>query len=154
MRKALHQRFPFGPKVDLARQLATLALIVRKIVAGPKSQIPALARKVPDESHPDSRAKRMIRRLDTGRFSLVRYYLPLALALDASEVGRGCRIPSVVRKKRASPLVWTDKKGHASEEEHLEWPRIAKAILPEGRRVIFLGDGKLDGIELQAALRE
>jgi hypothetical protein len=84
---------------------------------------------------------------------------PLALVIDSSEVGDGCCtwMMSVIYKKRALPLVWTvaDRpKGHASDAEHLRLLQAVKAAVPDGRRVIFLGDGEFDGVRLQAALSE
>ena len=45
------------------------------------------------------------------------------------------------------------RKGHLPEHVHLELLGQLQDILPSGARVIFLGDGEFDGIELQATLQ-
>ena len=169
--QSLHQLYPTEPKGDFARHLTTLAMLICGVVQSRKSQLPSIAGKVPDRSRPQSRIKRLSRWLKNGRVTAEAFFLPfarallegisgpLALVIDSSEVGEGCCtwMVSVIYKKRALPLVWTvaDRpKGHASDEEHLRLLRAVKEILPEGRRVIVLGDGEFDGVPVQAALSE
>ena len=171
IRDALHQLYPSEPKGDFARHLTTLSMLICGIVQSQKSQLPSIARKVPDRNAPPSRIKRMVRWLQNERITCERFYLPfaeallralpettpLALILDSSEVGHGCCtwMISLTYKKRALPLVWSVKqtqKGHASDEEHLQLLRAVKTLLPPGRRVIFLGDGEFDGVPVQKAL--
>lgn len=168
---ALHQLFPTEPKGDFARHLTTLAMLITGLVQSQKSQLPAIARKVPDGNRPPSRVKRLTRWLKNGRITLEAFFLPyaqalltalpgpLALVIDSSDVGDGCTawMISVVYKKRALPLVWTVKavkKGHASDEDHIQLLQTVRAILPSDRRVILLGDGEFDGVPVQQALSE
>jgi hypothetical protein len=170
---ALHQLSPTEPQGDFARHLTTLAMLICGIVQSQKCQLPAVARKVPDRNHPQSRIKRLSRWLKNERVTPEAFYLPFAkallfslsatfplvLVLDSSEVGDGCRtwMLSLVYKQRALPLVWTvahGPKGHASDEDHLRLLRAVRTILPEGRRVIVLGDGEFDGVPVQAQLSE
>ena len=78
----------------------------------------------------------------------------LVLALDGSEVGRGCLtlMVSVICKGRALPLGWSvvkGKKGHFPEEAHVSLVEQAAKLVPDGTDVILLGDGEFDGITLQ-----
>jgi hypothetical protein len=169
--QALHQLYPSEPKGHFARHLTTLAMLITGVVQSRKSQLPAIAGKVPDGNRPPSRIKRLVRWLKSNKTTAEVFYLPFAqavlaslpgpwvLVIDSSEVGDGCCtwMISVVYKKRALPLVWTvanRPKGHASDEEHLRLLRAVKAVLPEGRSVIVLGDGEFDGVPVQAALAE
>jgi hypothetical protein len=171
---ALYQLSPTEPKGHHARHLTTLAMLICGIVQSQCSQLPALARKVPERAQPQSRVKRFSRWLQHEGITPEAFYLPFAeavlgalsgplcLVIDSSDVGDGCCawVVSVIYKKRALPLCWTVKpvkKGHASDEAHLELLRAVKAVLPKGgagRRVIFLGDGEFDGVPLQQALSE
>jgi len=169
--QALHQLYPTEPKGDFARHLTTLAMFICGIVQSRKSQLPALASKVPDGNRPPSRIKRFVRWLKNGRVTAEAFYLPFAtillnalpgplvLVIDSSEVGDGCCtwIVSVIYRKRALPLVWTvanRPKGHASDDEHLQLLNAVQPLLPQGRTVIFLGDGEFEGVPVQAALSE
>jgi hypothetical protein len=171
IRDALHQLYPTPPKGDFARHLTTLAMLITGVVQSRKSQLPAIARKVPDGNRPPSRIKRLTRWLKNGRITVEAYYLPFArvllsamtgpliLVIDSSEAGDGCCtwMVSVIYRQRALPLVWTvanRPKGHASDEEHLRLLEAVKAILPDGRQVIFLGDGEFDGTPLQQAFSD
>jgi hypothetical protein len=61
----------------------------------------------------------------------------------------------LVYHKRALPLSWLTvegKKGHLAEQLHLELLQQVRPLIPEGTKVIFLGDGEFDGIEVQAFL--
>ena len=168
---ALHQRSPTEPKGNYARHLTTLAMMITGIVQSRHSQLPALARKAPDRVQPQSRVMGFTRWLQHERVTPEAFYLPFAqavlgalsgplcLVIDSSDVGDGCCawVVSVIYKKRALPLAWRVKpvkKGHASDEAHLELLRAVKAILPPDRRVIFLGDGEFDGVPVQQALSE
>jgi Transposase DDE domain len=66
-------------------------------------------------------------------------------------------VVSVVYQKRALPLGWivvTGEKGHLSDQTHQQLLQQVAARLPEGRAVIFLGDGEFDGIGLLSALSQ
>jgi hypothetical protein len=169
--QSLHQLYLSEPKGDFARHLTTLAMFITGVVQSRKSQLPAIAGKVPDGNRPPSRIKRMTRWLKNGRITPEAFYLPfvqallsalsgpLVLVIDSSEVGDGCCpwMVSVIYRKRALPLAWTVSnrpKGHASDEEHLKLLNAVRSFLSPGRQVIFLGDGEFDGVPIQAALSE
>ena len=171
IREALYQLSPTEPKGHFARHLTTLAMLIAGVVQSRKSQLPAIASKVPDGNCPPSRIKRRTRWLKSERITPEAFYLPFAQALlagiagplilviDSSEVGKGCSVwmVSVIYQKRALPLVWSvanRPKGHASDEDHLRLLESVRSLLPEDRTVIFLGDGEFDGVPVQAALSE
>lgn len=80
--------------------------------------------------------------------------LALPLAIDGSEIGRGCLVLmiSLIYNNRAIPLVWTvfqRPKGHASAAEHIHLLELVRPLLPPASEIIFLGDGEFDSVELQ-----
>jgi hypothetical protein len=83
----------------------------------------------------------------------------LVLVMDGSVVSRGCvaLMIQVIDKGRALPLAWRVRqgpKGHFPEELHIALVELIRACLPEGSRVVLLGDGECDGTMLQATLNE
>ncbi len=157
---------PHQPKGNHARHLQTLAHLVSGIVGSRRSNLPAIASKVPSTSKPESRIKRYSRWLDNERITAETYFLPyvrvlleslpagpLVLVIDGSPVGRGCQalVMSVLYKKRALPLAWSvvqGKRGHLSEQMHQHLVRQVAALVPKERSVIFLGDGEFNGVDL------
>jgi hypothetical protein len=169
---AIKQLFPTEPKGNQARMLTTLAALITGIVQGKSCQLPSIARKAPDPAKADSRVKRYTRWIQNERVDYAGYYLPfvsqllvhlarireLVFVIDGSEVGQACitLMISLIFGKRAIPITWLvvkGSKGHLPEQIHLELLAQLQAILPENARVIFLGDGEFDGIDLQAALQ-
>ena len=74
-------------------------------------------------------------------------------------MGRGCvaLMSHVIYKGRALPLAWRVRqgpKGHFPEELHIALVALIAACLPEGSRVVLLGDGECDGTTLQATLNK
>ena len=140
------------------------------IVGGKSVNLPHIASKVPDGTKGESRVKKYYRWLTNARIGAELYFLPFAaalltslahrplvLAMDGSEVGRGCLtlMVSVIYHGRALPLAWIvvkGNKGHFSEAAHVELLKQVHTIIPEHSTVIFLGDGEFDGIQLQATL--
>jgi hypothetical protein len=152
--------------------LTTLAALISGIVASKSTQLPQIATKVPDGTKPESRVKRCARWLDNERILEELYFLPyaeillrhlafetLVLVMDGSVVGRGCvaLMIHVIYKGRALPLAWRVRqgpKGHFPEELHIALVELIGACLPEGSRVVLLGDGEFDGTTLQETLNE
>jgi len=172
IRMAIKQLYPTEPKGNFARQLTTLAAMVAGIVQARSCQLPAIARKTPDQAKADSRIKRYSRWVQNERVEYGGFYLPfvkellvhlaaireLVFVIDGSEVGHECitLMISLIYGKRALPITWLvvkGCKGHLSEEVHLDLLTQLQAILPENCQMLFLGDGEFDGIELQAALQ-
>lgn len=170
IKKALKQLYPGEPQGNLARHLNTLAAMIAGIVQSKSSQLPEMAKKVPDGAKPDSRVKRFARWLQNDGITQAIYFLPFAQALldglanqtlvlvmDGSAVGRGCLtlMVSVIYKKRALPLAWlviTGNKGQFPAELHVTLLDKLVEIVPADADVIFVGDGEFDDLDLQAAL--
>ena len=172
IRQALAQGYPTPPQGNLARHLNTLAALISGIVGSESSQLPNIARKVPDGNKPESRVKRFTRWLTNDKITQEIYFLPyaevllrhlaletLVLVMDGSVVGRGCvaLMVGVVYKGRVLPLAWLvrqGKKGHFPEDLHLAMVEQVKQLVPEDARVMLLGDGEFDGTRLQQTLQE
>jgi hypothetical protein len=172
IRDALAQCYPTSSQGNFARHLNTLAALISGIVGSKSSQLPHIATKVPDGTKPESRVKRFTRWLDNDHILEEAYFLPYAdillrhlalqtvvLVMDGSGVGRGCTalMLHVVYKGRALPLAWRVRqapKGHFPEDLHIAVVALMREVIPEGAKVVFLGDGEFDGTALQATLHE
>jgi len=172
IRHALAQGYPTSSQGNFARHLNTLAALISGIVGSKSSQLPHIATKVPDGTKPESRVKRFTRWLDNDHILEEVYFLPYAdvllrhlalqtvvLVMDGSGVGRGCTalMIHVVDKGRALPLAWRVRqapKGHFPEDLHIAVVELMREVIPEGAKVVFLGDGEFDGTALQATLNE
>jgi Transposase DDE domain len=172
IRNALTHAYPTPPTGNFARHLHTLAALISGIVGGKSTQLPHIATKVPDGRKPESRVKRFTRWLDNERIVEEVYFLPyaallltqlaletLVLVMDGSVVGRGCTalMIHVVYKGRALPLAWRVRqgpKGHFPEALHIAVVELIRTLIPEGAKVVLLGDGEFDGTALQATLNE
>lgn len=152
----------------------TLAALICGIIGSERTNLPDIAKKAPSDkgagltSKPESRAKSYSRWVKNEAIDVNTYFfpyadeliqalahMPLYLSIDGSTVGRGCMtlMIGVVYKKRVLPLVWTvekKKKGHFPELTHLKVIRQVEQLVPEHARVILLGDGEFDGIDLQS----
>jgi len=169
--------FPGEVQGHQASRLNTLAAMVSGIVGSKSTNLPAIACKVPGgandrQAKPESRVKRFERWLRNEAVQSETFFLPFAealllslchatlvLAIDGSIVGRGCMtlMISVVYKQRALPIAWTvakRRKGHFPERMHIDLVSKVQRLVPDGARVVVLGDGEFDGVDLQALLRE
>lgn len=169
--------FPAEPTGHLASRLNTLAGLVSGIVGSRRSNLPDIADKVPggprgQATKVESRVKRFERWLRNESVQSQTFFLPFARALllslchvplvlviDGSIVGRGCMtlMISLVYKQRGLPIVWTvakRRKGHFPERMHIELMNKVRELIPEGARVVLLGDGEFDGVDLQALVNQ
>ena len=168
--------FRIEPQGNMVRHLNTLTALICGIVGSGGANLPRIAQKTPavlpsglsPDSKPESRVKRFHRWLKNDAIDCETYFvpfaqallqslchLPLYLVIDGSVVGRGCMtlMVGVVYKKRVLPLAWIvakRKKGHFPEELHLELIREVEKLVPPQARVILLGDGEFDGVDLQS----
>ena len=139
------------------------------IIRSGQSSLSRLGSEMPGATDTESRVKQAKRWLDSKYSDYESFFLPhivpllqgvakhgpLLIAIDGSEVGKGCMalMVSVVWGKRSLPICWLvrkGKKGHMSEELHLEVLQQLAAILPKDSQAVLLGDGEFDGRELQA----
>jgi len=79
--------------------------------------------------------------------------------MDGRVVGRGCTalMIHVIDKGRALPLAWRVRqgpKGPFPEALHLAVVERIRTVIPEGAKVVLLGDGEFEGTALQATLNE
>ena len=116
----------------------------------------------------ESQVKRLYRWLKSGTVTHKVFFLPFALRIlsalahgtlvlliDGTVVGRGCMalVIAVVYKQRALPIAWLvekKRKGHFSEERHIELIQSVRKMIPDGTHVVLLGDGEFDGVDLQS----
>jgi hypothetical protein len=170
IKKGLKQLYPHTVNGNQARHMNTLAALISGIVGSRRVSLPDIASKVPDGTKRESRVKRLTRWLRNERIDAEVYFLPFArelliglaertlvLAIDGSEVGRGCMtlMVSVLYRKRALPLAWIvvkGNKGHLPEDTHIMLVEQVQTIVPADADVIFLGDGEFDGVCLQAVI--
>ena len=169
---ALTQCYAEAPSGRLAQHLTTLAALISGIVGSKSSQLPSIATQIPDRAKPESRVKRFSRWLDNERILESVYFLPHAelllhqlaletvvLIMDGSGVGRdsSALMIHVLYKGRALPLAWRVRdcpKGHFPEALHVALVELVSELIPPGTRVVFLGDGEFDGIELQKTVND
>jgi hypothetical protein len=172
IRLAIAQMFSKEPKGYGAKQLNVLASLISGIVGSKSTNYPKIAGKVPDRTKVESRVKRYSRYINAADPEQEIYLMPFAaelltklaastlvLIIDGSDVGRNCvtLMLSVRYRGRALPLGWlviSGKKGHFSEERHLQLVSAVQKLVPAGADVVFLGDGEFDGTELQEKLEE
>src|SRR5882672_1735401 len=172
IRQALIQGYPGEPSGRVVQHLTTLAACISGIVGSKSTQLPHIAAKVPNGTKPESRVKRFTRWVDNAHILEEVYFLPYAevllrhlalqtvvLVMDGSGVGRGCAalMIHVVYKGRALPLAWRVRhapKGHFPEDLHIAVVALMREVIPEGAKVVCLGDGEFDGTALQATLHE
>ena len=173
IRNALDKMYPSQPKGNFARHLNTLAAMINGIVGSRHTHLPKIAEMNPCKAKIASVEKRIKRWLMNENITHELIFLPFAaalltmlglkeivLAMDGSTVGRGCMtlIVNVIYKKRALPLAYIvvkKKKGHFLEQMHIDLLNSVKTIIPENtQRVVFLGDGEFDGVELQKTLKK
>ena len=170
IRDAFTQWYPGQPTSTVARHLTTLAAFISGIVGSKSTQLPSVATKIPDGTKPESRVKRLTRWLDNERILEEVYFLPyvdlfltqlaletLVVVMDGSVVGRGCLalMFHVIYKGRALPLAWRVRhspKGHCPEALHIAVVELMSTVIPEGAKVVLLGDGEFDGTALQDTL--
>jgi len=159
-----------------ARHLNTLTALVCGIIRSRSVQLPKVARKAPTteggyigcRTETESQVKRFYRWLKNEDVTQAIFFLPFAqqilnalshdtlvLLIDGTVVGRGCMalVIAVVYKQRALPIAWLvekKKKGHFSEERHIELIQRVREMIPEVPRVVLLGDGEFDGVDLQS----
>ena len=165
----LYQPRPTGHR---EQHLNTLVAMICGLIGGQQAHLPTIADHAPTNgATQESLIKRFRRFLQHDAQTLDGWFLPVAqavlqtlahqpiqLVMDGSVAGRGCLalMVSVVYHGRALPLCWVvvaAKKGHFPEATHRALLAQVQQIMPPAARVIFLGDGEFDGIDLQADLR-
>lgn len=165
--KMLKKWLPTAPQ----NQVVVLGMMIASIVTGKKAQLSEMSLHIPHPAQPASLAKRLQRFVKNDKVDVETLYLPFAaqilahladkplfLALDGSQVGRGCMtlMVAVIYKKRAIPLAWLvykGKKGHTTAERHIEALELVHPLLPEEAQVTLLGDAEYDTVEMLSWLQ-
>lgn len=170
--KALVQCYPSEVRGHVLGHFNTLGLLICGLVGGGHPHLSEIASYSPEKTKVESRIKKFKRWLMNSQVSQELYWQPFARALvaklaqhknevtlviDGSGMGRGCvgLVVGIVYAGRALPLGWLVRagaKGHFAQADHLALLLQVKPLIPQGTRVIFLGDGEFDGTLLQAEL--
>ncbi|MBA2681943.1 MAG: transposase [Ktedonobacteraceae bacterium] len=158
------------PSGRIMQRVQVLAGFISGIVGSQSTHCRAVAKHAGLGAKVDSREKRLSRWYQNEQVTYELDYLPylqevlaglagltLPLAMDGSEIGRGCMVLmiSLLYNNRAIPLAWTvfqRPKGHASAEEHIHLLEVVRPLLPAASEIIFLGDGEFDSVALQTYL--
>lgn len=148
--------------------VVTLAMMITGIVMSGKAQLSKMSAEIPTAAKDKSIEMRMRRWVKHARIDVEVTYLPFAreivqnlahmplvLAMDGSQVGRGCMVlmVGVVYRSRLLPLAWVvyrGKKGHTTAERHIAVLRKVLPLLPEDAEVILLGDAEYDNTDMLA----
>ena len=144
----------------------TLAMMIAGIVMGKKAQLSMMSAEIPYSAKDKSIEKRMRRFVKHDKVDVDVTYMPFAqhiltslavepliLAMDGSQVGRGCMVlmVGVVYRSRLLPIAWVvykGKKGHTTAERHIEVLKKVLPLVPEKSKVILLGDAEYDTTEM------
>jgi hypothetical protein len=172
IKQAIMQFYQPRPTGHREQHLNTLVAMICGLTGGKHAHLPTIADHAPSGgARQESLIKRFRRFLQHDSHTLDGWFLPVAqellitlahkpieLVMDGSVVGRGCLalMLSVVYYGRALPLCWvvvSAPKGHFPQHTHRALLAQVQQIMPKDARVIFLGDGEFDGVELQADLR-
>ena len=146
--------------------LVTLAMMITGIVMSRKAQLSVMSEEIPVDAKDKSIEMRMRRWVKHSRIDVEVTYMPFAqhilaglaseplvLAMDGSQVGRGCMVlmVGVVYRTRLLPLAWVvykGKKGHTTADRHIEVLKKVLPLLPESADVVLLGDAEYDTTEM------
>lgn len=155
---------------NAGRMLHLTAGLICAIIRNGSCHLSRVAQDMPGGALPASHEKQLHRLVKNEDYSMETYFLPFArallaslsraeltLAIDGSTVGRGCiaLVVSVIYRKRALPVAWLvvkGKKGHLSQETHIKIIEQVYPLIPEDAKVVLVGDGEFDGVDLQAVI--
>ena len=148
--------------------VVTLAMMITGIVMSGKAQLSKMSTEIPTAAQDQSIEMRMRRWVKHPRIDVELTYMPFAqqilqslsgspllLAMDGSQVGRGCMVlmVGVVYHSRLLPLAWVvypGKKGHTTAERHLAVLGKVLPLLPADAEVVLLGDAEYDTTDMLA----
>jgi hypothetical protein len=146
--------------------VVTLAMMITGIVMSRKAQLSVMSEEIPTAAKDKSIEMRMRRWVKHTGIDVEATYMPFAehilaaladqlliLAMDGSQVGRGCMVlmVGVVYRSRLLPLAWVvykGKKGHTTAERHIGVLKKVLPLVPKGAEVVLLGDAEYDTTEM------
>ena len=171
IKQALMQFYQPRPTGHREQHLNTLVALICGLTGGRQAHLPTIADHAPsNRATQESLVERFRRWLKNDHHTLAGWFLPVAkellstlaaqplhLVMDGSTAGRGCLalMVSVVFHGRALPLCWvvvSAPKGHFPQATHQALLAQVATMMPKQARVVFLGDGEFDGVDLQADL--
>ncbi|MCB9640745.1 MAG: IS4 family transposase [Myxococcales bacterium] len=154
----------FLTNVSQAR-LEVMALMMSALVRKGECHLTQLARVAPSKAKTESTHRRFQRFLSCDGVESSALMVPFAhpllhafegktlrLALDVSQIGRGCVVLmlGLLYKGRLLPLTWQveqGEKGHWSALKHVAFAEQVKQLLGDRKDVVLLGDGEYDNID-------
>ena len=146
--------------------VVTLAMMITGIVMGKKAQLSVMSAEIPYSAKDKSIEMRMRRFVKHEKIDVEATYMPFAqqiltslvtepliLAMDGSQVGRGCMVlmVGVIYHSRLLPIAWIvykGKKGHTTAERHIDVLKKVLPLVPEKSEVVLLGDAEYDTTEM------
>lgn len=154
------------------RRLDVLACLISALIRGGRASLQKIGEEMEDPTDLESRIKKAKRWLNNKWTDFDLHFTPylipilhslskrgeLLLAIDGSGVGNECSalMISVIWRGRAIPVGWVVRqapKGHFPEQMHVDLinqvAQLFEQVLVPNCRVILLGDGEFDGIEVQ-----
>lgn len=166
IKAGLLQFFDTPPTGRQAQYLNVLIALTCGLVGARNAHLSSIASKVPSQAKRESQIKQFSRLLQNERVEQATFLAPFAravlaalshttlvLAIDGSAVGQGCvaLMANVIYQGRALPLAYVvvkAKKGHLSEQVHLDLLSQLYPLLPSHCEVVLVGDGEFDGATL------
>ncbi|HEX2910812.1 MAG TPA: transposase [Chloroflexia bacterium] len=173
IKTGLRQLLPKALSGYEQRMLEHLYKLINGIIAASHCQLPKIAAKDPRAIKTESKIASLKRLLKKEQFTTQLFWLPfvqqflaslatsraeLMLVMDGSQVGRGwmALVVNLVYAGRSLPISWLvvkGPKGHLSEDIHLQLLEQVQELVPQGVKVVFVGDGEFDGTRLQERMR-
>lgn len=172
----------FGKKTKghALRRLKSLTAYICGILRKKKPYMSALGSGLPQQITAHSKEKSAKKFLENRFIDFDTYYMPylsclleeifnsmsdnqaIKIVIDGSKMGSAhmALMVSVIYRGRGIPIAWLVKKkpkGHFKANTHVELisevHRILQPIIPPSKKLILLGDGEFDSIELQQYCR-
>ena len=171
LKKSLKGLFP-EMTGHAASNFGTLLHLITGMVVSKHCHLPKVAGKVKTNIKQESQIKKFKRFLSSKGVNGNIYFLPfldkllpslitneVLILIDGSVVGRNyaCLMASIVYKNRTIPIAWymgEGRKGHFSENFHIELIKLVKDILPDDVEVTVIGDGEFDGVTFLETIEE
>lgn len=151
-------------------QVSNLALLTQALVFSPDCHLSNLALELPVDGRRESLTNRLVRFLDNSHLNRRTHYQPLAktllqqwpdreinLVMDRTDIGqeKSILLLALAFNHRALPLTWRvlpfGGTGEVLQEALLQ---EVQPYIPEGKRVLFLGDSEFRAVLLQRYCRQ
>jgi hypothetical protein len=166
LRNELRQRLPEANK----SQVGNLALLSQALVFSDNCHLSHLALQLPIDGQRESLVQRLVRFLDNSHVTQRVHYRPLAkgllahwpdqeinLVMDRTDIEdqKSILLLAAAFKHRALPLAWRVLPfGGTGEACQVALLKEMQSYLPDGKRVMFLGDSEFRAVGLQRYCRE